>query len=93
MLTFPSSLLLQVHASTKSSSSGAKHISGAIQRQCSSPASSDSEMQLLTQLYMTLLRALRHQYLEDLLEMQALCTLLCGIYSPAQKEVCHRRKP
>ena len=44
-------------------------------------------MQLLTQLYMTLLRALRHQYLEDLLEMQALCTLLCSVHSPAQTQV------
>ena len=49
-------------------------------------------MQLLTQLYMTLLRALRHQYLEDLLEMQALCTLLCGIHSPAQTQVCDQNK-
>lgn len=58
-----------------------------MQRHCSVPASSDSDLQLLTQLYMTLLRALRHQYLEDLLEMQALCTLLCGIHSSAQTQV------
>lgn len=44
-------------------------------------------MQLLKQLYMTLLRGLRQQYLEDLLEMQALCTLLCGMRSPAQAKV------
>ena len=44
-------------------------------------------MQLLRRLYITLLRNLRHQYLEDLLEMQAICTLLCGIHSPAQKQV------
>jgi hypothetical protein len=44
-------------------------------------------MQLLRRIYITLLRNLRHQYLEDLLEMQAICTLLCGIHSPAKKQV------
>ena len=44
-------------------------------------------MQFLRRLYITLLRNLRQQYLEDLLEMQAICTLLCGIHSPAQKQV------
>ena len=45
---------------------------------------SDDEMQLLRQLYLTMLRALRHQYLDNLLEMQALCTLLCSMHSSAQ---------
>ena len=45
---------------------------------------SDDEMQLLRQLYMTMLRALRHQYLDNLLEMQALCTLLCSMHSSTQ---------
>ena len=40
-------------------------------------------MQLLRQLYMTMLWALRHQYLDNLLEMQALCTLLCSMHSSA----------
>ena len=44
----------------------------------------DDEMQLLRQLYMTMLRALRHQYLDNRLEMQALCTLLCSMHSSAQ---------
>lgn len=44
-------------------------------------------MHLLRRLYITLLRNLRQQYLEVLLEMQAICTLLCGIHSPAQKQV------
>lgn len=45
---------------------------------------SDDEMQVLRQLYLTMLRALRHQYLDNLLEMQALCSLLCCIHSSAQ---------
>ena len=45
---------------------------------------SDDEMQLLRQLYMTMLRFLRHQYLDNLLEMQALCTLLCSMHSSTQ---------
>jgi hypothetical protein len=44
-------------------------------------------MQLLRRLYITLLHNLRQQYLEDLLEMQAISTLLCGLHSPAQKQV------
>ena len=83
---------LQVHHSTKGGSSVLKHISSSMHRHCSAPPSSDSELQLLTQLYMTLLRALRRQYLEDLLEMQALCTLLCGIHSSAQAQVRNIRK-
>ena len=77
----------QVHHARKEASSSSKHDSTVFQRRSASNSGSEGEMQLLRQLYMNFLRALRHQYLEDLLEMQALCSLLCGIHSPAQTQV------
>ncbi|CAK0784129.1 hypothetical protein CVIRNUC_007332 [Coccomyxa viridis] len=55
-----------------------------LHRRQTSLMQSDDEMQVLRQLYLTMLRALRHQYLDNLLEMQALCSLLCCIHSSAQ---------